>query len=147
LDSHTARGLRMSLVIGIGIGIMAGAALGTLDRRPVLTNAQIMERARTLGMELLTEMPRLEPPKVAAPAVAPASEPKVRLAVLVRPDSSFTEILQVLKEAGLLSDPQRFTALAQERGADTRVRAGVHVFTQGDSLDQLLENLTRSPTP
>lgn len=143
-DLNTFRGLRLAMAFGLGVGLILAAALVALfPQVQTLSNAEITERARALGMSFLTEMP----PADQSRAPAPQAPPPGLLTVLVRPGTSVPELAEMLAEGGAVKDRERFVKLAAERGATGTIAAGAHTVSLGDSLEQIVDKLFRPRTP
>lgn len=142
MDRHTRRGLQLALGLGAGIGLMAGALTAALMRRPGLTDDEVTQRARSLGMVKMTELPQAAP--------ARETPAKTIVAYTVQPGMSFGEIAAMLKQAGALVDEQALLARAQERGALEKVKAGVYALTvepgKPPTPDQIIDQWLQGPS-
>jgi len=135
LTRHTRQGLTLAVGLGFGMGLMAGAVALALALKPAPTDAEIVAKARTLGMVLTTELPPArEAPKPPAPQQV--------IAVMVSEGMSFGEVAAMMKTAGLVADPEALVARAQEREVATKLKAGVHVVPAGSTPDQVIDLLT-----
>lgn len=166
MDRHTARGLRLAAGLGAGLGLI-GAALVVSLWPPVarpLSNAEIMDKARALGMQHVSDVPRNqisraeprpEPPPETRPETRPAPaatavkppEPRKVLTLVVWPTMPFLEVAQALHATGAIDDVDKFVARARERGMTTQVKYGPHVFTIGADYDRILDTLVSFPPP
>lgn len=136
MDRHAIRGLTLAAGLGIGVGLMIGSAFVAMASGAQLTEAQIIARAKTLGMVSVTEMPpRSEAPKVEPPAA------EQRLVLVVRAPMTFEDVAEVLKEGGAIPDTAAFLARVKERGA--RLNTGVFTVTQAEfgKVDGLIDKL------
>lgn len=107
MDQHTARGFRLAVGIGIGVGLIAAALLVSVWPAE--------GRDRTL------------------------------VTVMVRLDTQFTDIAQMLKDAGAIASTDQLVERARTRGLLDQVKVGPHTLVIGDSLDQILDKLVQMP--
>lgn len=162
MDRHTRKGLTLTLGVGVGLGLIAGSVLTAMAQRPPdLTNAEIMQRARALGMVPLSELPKAPAPaqtqaqprpqspvqpeaqsKAVPPAEVPPAQAPAPVVITVLPDMAFQEVMDALSAAGLVKDPDAFLARAYETGAVTRLRVGAHSIRPGATTDEILAKLT-----
>jgi len=136
LDRHAVRGLALAAGLGIGVGLMIGSAFVAMASGSEITEAEIIARARTLGMVSVTELPpRSEAPKVDPPA------PEQRLVLVIRAPMTFEDVAAMLKEGGAIPDTAAFLTRVKERGA--RLNTGVFTFTQAEfgKVDALIDKL------
>ena len=140
LTAYTRRGLTLAVGLGVGVGLMAGAVFVAAKDDGSLTDAEVIARARTLGMVSATELPK--------PAPAPAQAPAVtKVAVVpVAEGASFGEVAATLKAVGLIKELDPFLARVSERNAAAALKVGVHqVPMTGLTDDQLIDLLTSLP--
>jgi cell division protein YceG involved in septum cleavage len=137
---YTRRGLLLAGGLGLGVGLMLGAAVLAAAPRPGLTDAAVVARARVLGMINPTELPPVQP--IAKEAPAPA---KVAV-VLVGPGMDFGTVAEMLTGAGVISDPAAFLARVKERELTGRMQTGAHELpASGATVDQVIDKLTSAP--
>lgn len=142
LTAYVRRGLTLAVGLGVGVGLMAGAVFVAAKGDGGLTDAEVIARARTLGMIDATELPK------PAPAPAPAQEPAVtKVAVVPVPEgASFGEVAATLKAVGLIKEVDPFLARVSARKAAAALKVGVHqVPMTGLTDDQLIDLLTSLP--
>jgi hypothetical protein len=147
MDIHIRKGLQWALGLGVGLGLMAGALGAALMPRPGLTDDEVVQRARALGMIKAIEMPQAprEAPREAAPAA-----PKRTVTYAVVPGMSFGEIASLLNQAGVIADEQALIARAREREAMEQVKAGIYTVVLDPAKpvtpDQVLDQLLTGPS-
>ncbi len=77
--------------------------------------------------------------------VFPASRgDRTLVTVMVRLDTSVTDIAQMLRDAGAIDSADAFVTRATERGAADQVKIGPHTVVVGDSVDDILTKLTQA---
>lgn len=74
---------------------------------------------------------------------APLILPAEKVDFVIDPGSSMRSIARQLQEAGIAVYPDALVALARVTGDDRKVKAGGYEITRGDSLQVLLNRLTR----
>lgn len=140
LTAYTRRGLTLAVGLGVGVGLMAGAVFVAAKDDGSLTDAEVIARARTLGMVSATELPK--------PAPAPAQAPPVTKVAMVpvAEGASFGEVAATLKAVGLIKEVDPFLERVSERNAAAALKVGVHqVPMTGLTDDQLIDLLTSLP--
>lgn len=137
MDSQLGRGLRFAVLLGVGLGLLAAGAL-VEAMRPVreLSNAEVMQRARALGMASLSELPRAAP---AAPAVS--------VTILIRTETTLDEVAAMLVQAGAVTDAAGFAHRARESGRTGPFAPGPRTFSRGETADQILSKLGTTGKP
>jgi hypothetical protein len=143
MERHTRGGLKLVLGLGVGIGLMVGAVAAAYLPRPGLTDDQVRERARVLGM-----LPATSLPPASAPAPVPKeAPPKTIVIYAVVEGMSFDQIAAMLKQTGVLPDAQALTNRARERNALEQVKAGVYTITLDPAKpvtpDQVIDQLLK----
>ena len=145
MDPQVVRGLRLAMLLGIGVGLLTASVL-VATFRPVerLSNAEIMDRARALGMERLSELPRTNPSSGGQAAVSPAP---TLITLMVRADTTLEDLGAMLKEAGAIADSELFLRKARESGLNGPFSPGPRTVTKGEGLEQILSKLTPAAKP
>jgi len=127
LTNHTRKGLTLALGVGFGLGLMAGAMLWSFGAAPDLTDDEIVARARRLGMTRATELPG------------------AKVTLLVKPEATLEDLAAMLKASGTYADGEMFIARAKAKHPDGKPKAGLHVVTPGEPVDQLVDLLVGEP--
>jgi hypothetical protein len=145
LTAYTRKGLTLAAALGFGVGLMAGAVF-VAAKGGVPSDAEIVARARTLGMVLATELPA--PAPAPAPVQQPAPEP-VRIAVLNVPKGAdFTRAAAELKALGVIADVNQFLDRVEERKLASKLKIGVHQLPlDGLTADKAIDILTGAAQP
>jgi UPF0755 protein len=76
-------------------------------------------------------------------AVSPVGPSEVPVVVWIEPGKGFFETMDVLEEAGLVNDRDKFRWLAYLRGDETRIRAGEYALRASMSPMAMLDRLVR----
>lgn len=125
-----ARGIWLAAVCGLGLGLIAsGVGVSFFPDQTELSNAQVIERARSLGMQQLSELP---------PGVRPS------VSIWVTPDLTYVEVGRMLHESGLITDADSLRLRAETLGLVNGLKEGSHLIRGGDSVDQILTKLSRN---
>jgi cell division protein YceG involved in septum cleavage len=125
MEQLLARGIWWAVVCGLGLGLIAaGVIVSFIPDQSELTNAQVIERARALGMQELSVLP-------------PVS-------IWVTPGMTYVEVGQMLYDSGLITDPSMLRLRAEERGLGAGLKDGAHLIRVGDSVDQILTKISRT---
>jgi len=128
LERLLARGIWLAALCGLGLGLIAsGVIISFFPTSVELSNAQVMERARTLGMQDLSTLP-------------PGARRSVYL--WVTSELNFNQVGQMLHQAGVITEVDSFRLRAEELGF-VRLQAGSHLVKEDDSLDQILAKVGR----
>lgn len=145
MDPQVARGLRIAMLLGVGVGLMAASVLVAVFR-PVerLSNAEIMDRARALGMERLSELP---PSGTTTGTQVAAPQAVTLITVMVRPETTLDELAAMLKQAGAIPDSDAFLRKARESGLTGPFPPGPRTVTKGEGLEQILSRLSPASKP
>lgn len=146
MDPQVVRGLRLAMLLGVGIGLLA-ASVSVALFRPVerVSNAEIMERARALGMERLTDMPRTGSGLSSGQGAAATAPGQITL--MIRPETTVDDVAAMLKQAGAIADSEGFLRKARESGLTGPFAPGPKTVTQGEGLEQILSKLTPASKP
>lgn len=129
MERLLARGILLAAVCGLGLGLIAsGVIISFLPNPGELSNAQVMERARSLGMQQLSELPLGVRPSVY---------------IWVTPDLSYVEVGQMLHESGLIPNAESLKLRAETLGFVSGLTEGSHLIRSGDSIDQILAKISR----
>lgn len=144
MSQQLGNGLRWAAGLGLGVGLMLGAAVSTLWQPGPLTDVEIMEEARSRG--LMTER---EGGDTAEPEVSQGEAGRT-VAFGVAPGMSFQDIADLLEAAGAIQDRDQFLARAAERNALYRAQPGIYVLTHETSGpfsdDEIIDKLVQSPS-
>jgi len=125
-----ARGILWAVICGLGLGMIAGGVIVSFfPYENQLNNTQVMERARGLGMQSLSELP-------------PIGRPSVY--VWVTPDLTYVEVGQMLHESGLIPAPNSLRLRAETLGLLNGLKEGSHLIRAGDTVDQILAKIGRT---
>lgn len=165
------RGLSIGIIF---TAIIMGIALSG-GKKEKMTNDEIIERARLLGMvmedevtkksedEKISETEKQEEDSVQNQApVANAEEPVAKDLETKNPpveDDTKPEVVSIeikegeysdavsrkLFDAGLISDASAFNRYLTETGADLNLRMGVHKIPKGVSQDEIIAILAQKP--
>lgn len=169
-----------SFTLGLGVGIMIISAIfyaGTLIFKPAaetktltqeveLTDAQIEERARKMGMIFIKGLPvkgeetpnTLSDEEIIKRALAlglqekdskedvkesPQEEPKETVKLTIYAGDSTQEISNLLYEKGIVDDAEAFTKFVLESQKTTRLRAGEFELYKNMEYEDVLNALTK----
>lgn len=176
MDRQITQGLRWAAGLGLGVGLMLGAAAGSLWQQPQMTDEQVVELAHRLGM---VEKAETSANSAADPAMAGAGAPSQgeaassdpqsgdrapagtdsetpapagrTVAYTVSPGMTFEDIADLLKAAGAIEDRHAFLARAEELGAMSRAKPGLYLLHQADALqpadyDEIIQQLVQGPS-
>ncbi|MBE6011922.1 MAG: endolytic transglycosylase MltG [Lachnospiraceae bacterium] len=169
-----------SFTLGLGVGIMIISAIfyaGTLIFKPApetktltqevaLTDAQIEERARKMGMIFIKELPvkgdeiknTLSDEEIIERALAlglqekdskegikesSQEEPKETVKLTIYSGDSTQQISNLLYEKGIVDDAEAFTKFVLESQKTTRLRAGEFELYKNMKYEDVLYALTK----
>lgn len=121
--------------LGVGVGLLAAAVLASLlPQTRALSNAEIAERARGLGMAYLTELPG-------------RTNSAKSLTILVGAETTPAQVAEMLRAGGALTDTADFLSRAVAAGLETKLVPGAHTVMIGESADQHLLRLLSPAKP
>lgn len=147
------RGLRKGLTwaagLGLGVGLMIGAAVLAAVGTERLTDADVVARARTLGMINATELPKTP---VAQPAPKTVTVVNKVAVISIAPGTDWTQAIVMLKQAGAVTDEAGFLARVKERELLLGLKAGVFELALGEGKaplphDAIIDKLTGTTKP
>lgn len=109
-----------SVGLGLGLGVTLGAGLVAYGAQTQpLTDAQVIDRARTLGMRPLTELAGAE------------------VTLTVGAGTTTAQLADALVQSGLLSDREAFLAAAGTKSPTAKV----HHLRPGETVQALVQQL------
>lgn len=158
---------------GLGIGIICTAIIMgiALSGKEKLTNAEIIERARLLGMVMAEEqneedeaqndvkdetaendqknaennqVPEVKNEEPQTPDEAPITEPEIKT-IEVKKGEYSDVVSQKLFEAGLIPDAAAFNKYLMDSGLDQSIMVGVHQIPMGAAQDEIIKILGEKP--
>ncbi len=161
---------------GLSIGVICTAIIMGIalsgNKKATLTDAEVIERARILGMVMAAdekepekeeekETPKdnnktekneesdnqaSQPPKVEneEPAIPEEQEPETKT-IEILPGEYSDVVSQKLFEAGLIPDPDAFNKYLTDTGKDQDIMVGVHLIPAGVDQDEIIRILGEKP--
>lgn len=140
-----------SLLFGIGIGLVI-ASLASLLMMPrsssgniALSDEQIREKAKALGMidpsegnykqniKLKEEVPIISENK--------RSSDDKRLVLAITKGVAVSDVAEILKNTGVISDPQAFIAEVRKAGLTAKLQPGVFEIKQNSTTEDVIRLL------
>jgi hypothetical protein len=141
IQPNTRRGLLLAGGVGLGVGLMIGAAVLAASPKPGLTDAEAIARARQLGMINPTELPPSPPAAQTSQTPQAQTQPKT-MVLLVPPGTDFGAAADALQEAGIVKDKEAFLARVKEREVAAKLVIGAHELpAAGATADQIIDSL------
>jgi hypothetical protein len=140
LNRQIGYGLRWAAGLGLGVGLMLGAAFYILWQSP-----------GTAGTEAREQEDRPGAAQGTGPSGSQAAAART-VAFSVLPGMTFLDIADLLEAAGAIADREAFLARAEELDALHRAQPGLYVITQEDSAepasyDEIIAQLVGGQSP
>ncbi|WP_068774654.1 hypothetical protein [Paenibacillus sp. FJAT-26967] len=166
--------LNRTLLLGIGIGMMAGASLLQLmvsagqTAQPLTTSTTVSVEGMDLN-KLKTEtgnyyqvfdksqvlytkeqfdqelQKQLQLEKDKLAAVPPAPPPPQVTAIYIAPGMQSSNVAKIVSISGLVQDQAGFEQAMAAKKATGKIKSGVHKFVGTPTLDELIQNLITKP--
>lgn len=142
------RGLLWAAGLGLGVGLIIGAAVVAV-KPGRLTEAELVAKARTLGMVSTTELPKAPATPTTPKTVTTVNKVAV---IAIAPGSEWTTAIAMLKQVGAVADEAAFLARVKERGLMTALKVGVFELSLGEGKtplphDEIIDKLTGAAKP
>jgi len=129
------------LLLGLGIGIILTNfvyyMVPNVEYRD-LTDEEIVERAKELGMVFIKDAIEVNSSKDSVPTEAESEE----IVFKIEKGETLEIISDNLYNAGLIDDKDRFINYAEEKGMARSFRTGTYYLTKGMDYETLLMTLT-----
>ena len=129
------------LLLGLGIGIILTNfvyyMVPNVEYRD-LTDEEIVERAKELGMVFIKDAIEVNSSKDSVPTEAELEE----IVFKIEKGETLEIISDNLYNAGLIDDKDRFINYAEEKGMARSFRTGTYYLTKGMDYETLLMTLT-----
>lgn len=129
------------LLLGLGIGIILTNfvyyMVPNVEYRD-LTDEEIVERAKELGMVFIKDAIEVNSSKDSVPTEAESEE----IVFKIEKGETLEIISDNLYNAGLIDDKDRFINYAEEKGMARSFRTGTYYLTKGMDYETLLKTLT-----
>ncbi|MHB8172275.1 MAG: endolytic transglycosylase MltG [Thermincolia bacterium] len=155
--------LNGSFLRGLGVGMIIASLLiiGWPPGRPSMTQQQILDQARQLGMvtkeeatqkanqmvkeaQAKTKKEEEKKPQAPKPEIKPTTPPPaINISITIPKGSSSTEIGDILLKAGVINNKQEFLNFVNQKKAASRFRIGTYQLQKGMTLEELVTVLTR----
>ena len=161
--------LNGSFLRGLGVGLIIASLLiiGWPPGRPSMTQQQILDQARQLGMVTKEEATQkanqaakkdtaqtkkdggkaptgLQSPQAPKTEIKPTTPPPViNISITIPSGSSSTEIAEILLRAEVISNKEEFLVFVNQKKAASRFRIGTYQLQKGMPLEELIKVLTR----
>ncbi len=151
-----AKTLLRSIGIGIIAAALAFAAFGFILENVEKDKPKVAEKQTEAPKESAapnqnkeTESPVTETPGETAPGETkdpaenvPGSEDEVKYTLQVEDGMSAWDVAKLLKDNGIIRDAEEFNEVIKTRGADEAINPGTYDFTNNDTYDQIIRDLT-----
>ncbi len=76
-------------------------------------------------------------------AIKPAPGAGAKVVIVVKPGERLIDVARELEEKGIISDHRLLVALAKLKRVEKKIQVGEYEFSQGDSVDKILDDLVK----
>ncbi|HEY8346294.1 MAG TPA: hypothetical protein VIL07_03365 [Symbiobacteriaceae bacterium] len=145
MKPEIGQGLRWAAGLGLGVGLMLGAACSLLWKPVSLSGGDVAQEVREPGKAVATA----EEGNRFAGGDRQESARRI-IAFVVLPGMTFQDIADLLVATGAVADREAFLARARELNALHRAQPGLYVLNQVDpnqplTHDEIIVRLVRGP--
>lgn len=142
-----------NIVLGIGIGFILAAIVNINAGNRPMTVEEIKKEAEKHNLIILTKEQVINQQKTdqgkepaATPAATPATTPATngeKITIRIESGATSERVANLLKDAGLVKDAQKFIERLEALDKTSRLKAGEFTVRKGMSMDELIETLTQ----